>query len=89
MRETVLAGINPCSCKDLDSCIHAGASIIDHRTLERSGPLPLAFVRGVGLPDILIDYLPSLLNQPIQFYSCFISYCLLPQCVQPPLAVIL
>jgi len=22
----------------------------------------------------LIDYLPSLLNQPIQFYSCFISY---------------
>src|SRR5262245_24600010 len=27
-----------------------------------------------GLPDRLIDYLPSLLNQPIQFYSCFISY---------------
>jgi hypothetical protein len=26
------------------------------------------------LPDTLIDYLPSLLNQPIQFYSCFISY---------------
>jgi hypothetical protein len=22
----------------------------------------------------LINYLPSLLNQPIQFYSCFISY---------------
>jgi len=39
-----------------------------------SGPLPLAFLRGVGLPDTLIDYLPSLLNQPIQFYSCFISY---------------
>ena len=34
----------------------------------------LAFLRGVGLPDNLIDYLPSLLNQPIQFYSCFISY---------------
>ena len=42
--------------------------------LQRSGPLPLAFLRGVGLPDNLIDYLPSLLNQPIQFYSCFISY---------------
>ena len=40
----------------------------------KSGPLPLAFLRGVGLPDNLIDYLPSLLNQPIQFYSCFISY---------------
>jgi len=22
----------------------------------------------------MIDYLPSLLNQPVQFYSCFISY---------------
>ena len=42
--------------------------------MQRSGPLPLAFLRGVGLPDNLIDYLPSLLNQPIQFYSCFISY---------------
>ena len=34
----------------------------------------MTFLRGVGLPDNLIDYLPSLLNQPIQFYSCFISY---------------
>jgi hypothetical protein len=36
--------------------------------------LPLAFLRGVGLPDNFIDYLPSLLNQAIQHYSCFISY---------------
>src|SRR5215212_7048088 len=48
--------------------------IIDHRTLQRSGLLPLPFLGGVGLPQALIDYLPSLLNQPIQFYSCFISY---------------
>ena len=27
-----------------------------------------------GLPDALIDYLPSLLNEPVQFYSSFISY---------------
>ena len=49
-------------------------SIVDFQTLKNSDPLPLAFLRGVGLPDNLIDYLPSLLNQPIQFYSCFISY---------------
>src|SRR4030095_16914528 len=37
--------------------------------------LPLKFLRGCGLPDRLIDYLPSLLEAgPIQFYSCFISY---------------
>ena len=28
----------------------------------------------MGLPDTFIDYIPSLFNQPIQFYSCFISY---------------
>ena len=27
-----------------------------------------------GFPDLLIEYLPSLLNQPIQMYSCFLSY---------------
>jgi hypothetical protein len=43
--------------------------------LQQSGALPLAFLRGVGLSDKLIDYLPSLLgDQVIQFYSCFISY---------------
>lgn len=47
---------------------------LSHRTLAKSGPLPLAFLRGCGLPETLIEYLPSLLNQPIQFYSCFISY---------------
>ena len=36
--------------------------------------LPLPFLRGCGLPDKLIEYLPSLLNEAIQFYSCFISY---------------
>jgi hypothetical protein len=51
-----------------------GPSILDHRTLARSGPLPRVFLRGCGLPDALIDYLPSLLGEPIQFYTCFISY---------------
>jgi hypothetical protein len=54
--------------------VHHGPSFLDHQTLELSGPLPLAFLRGCGLPDALIEYLPSLLNQPIQFYACFISY---------------
>jgi hypothetical protein len=45
-----------------------------HPHLAAPGPLPLTFLRGVGLPDALIEYLPSLLNQAIQHYSCFISY---------------
>ena len=58
----------------LDKCIHAGPSVIDHRTLQISSPLPKEFLRGCGLPDSLIDYLPSLLEQAVQHYSCFISY---------------
>ena len=72
--ETVLSDLDLGTCMGLDECIHVGPSTIDHRTLQQSGPLPLTFLRGIGLPDNLIDYLPSLLNQPIQFYSCFISY---------------
>jgi TIR domain len=58
----------------LDSCDHIGPSTIDHRTFARSGPLPPVFLRGVGVPERLIEYLPSLLGEAIQFYACFISY---------------
>ena len=55
-------------------CEHHGPSIMDYRTLAQSDPLPLSFLRGIGLSDTFIDYIPSLFNQPLQFYSCFISY---------------
>jgi hypothetical protein len=71
---TVFGDTDLTRAKGLETCQHWGASIIDHQTLHRSGPLPLTFLRGVGLPDRLIDYLPSILEQAIQFYSCFISY---------------
>jgi uncharacterized protein YjbI with pentapeptide repeats len=71
---TIFGDTNLFDVKGLDSCNHDFPSIIDHQTLQHSGPLPLTFLRGVGLPDNLIDYLPSLLNQAIQFYSVFISY---------------
>jgi uncharacterized protein YjbI with pentapeptide repeats len=58
----------------IDNCKHLGPSIVDFQTLFRSGILPLSFLRGCGLPDLLIEYLPSLRAEAIQFYSCFISY---------------
>jgi hypothetical protein len=74
LSETLFINVDLSSVIGLDTCKHGGPSNLDHRTLAQSGRLPLAFLRGCGLPDTLIDYLPSLLNQPIQFYSCFISY---------------
>jgi uncharacterized protein YjbI with pentapeptide repeats len=58
----------------LDNTRQYGPCIIDIRTLLRSENLPIAFLRGCGLPDALIEYLPSLRSEAIQFYSCFISY---------------
>jgi len=58
----------------LETYTHLGPSVLDYSTLAQSGMLPPAFLRGCGLPENLITYLPSLLNQAIQFYSCFISY---------------
>jgi uncharacterized protein YjbI with pentapeptide repeats len=71
--ETNLVNLDLHKAIGLETCIHGGPSAIDHRTLQKSGPLPLAFLRAVGLPDNFIDYLPSLFNQ-VQHYSCFISY---------------
>jgi uncharacterized protein YjbI with pentapeptide repeats len=74
LRETLFGATDLRDVKGLETCKHRGPSMVDYRTLVKSGPLPLAFLRGCGLPDALINFLPSLLNQPIQFYSCFISY---------------
>jgi hypothetical protein len=71
---TVFGDTTLSEVKGLVRCDHWGPSIVDFQTLKNSGPLPLAFLRGVGLPDGVIDYLPSLLNEAIQHYSCFISY---------------
>jgi Pentapeptide repeats (8 copies) len=55
--QTVFGDVNLSVCKGLDQCEHHGPSIIDHQTLQKSGPLPLVFLRGVGLTDNLIESL--------------------------------
>ncbi len=72
--ETILADTDLNRCKGLESCVHNGPSVIDHRTLRRSWPLPISFLRGVGLPENVIERLPSLLEKANEFHSCFISY---------------
>ncbi|MGE0827168.1 MAG: toll/interleukin-1 receptor domain-containing protein [Candidatus Binatia bacterium] len=74
LNETIFVNVDLSQVKGLNACQHRGPSVIDHRTFMRSGTLPLVFLRGCGLPDIFVEYLPSLFNTPIQFYSCFISY---------------
>jgi len=72
--ETVFANVNLGRAKNVDGPVHRGPSVVDHRTLARSGDLPLAFLRGCGLPDSLIaqDRKKRIGANP--YSSCFISY---------------
>lgn len=47
--------------------------VVDSIILSK-GRIPKVFLRGVGLPDEWIDYIPSLVGEAIEFFSCFISY---------------
>lgn len=63
--------------KGLDTVDHRGPSVLGIDTLYKSaGKVPEAFLRGCGVPDDFITYLPSLIGsrEAVQFYSCFISY---------------
>ena len=74
---TLFVSVDLSGAKGLDSVEHDGPSTIGTDTLFRSGgKIPEAFLRGCGLPDELISYLPSLIGSmsPIEFYSCFISH---------------
>ena len=71
---TILGDANLSGARRLATCRHTGPSILDYQAIAKSKTLPVVFLQGCGLPERLIEYLPSLLEEPIQFYSCFISY---------------
>jgi hypothetical protein len=61
--------------KGLDTLRHVGPSTIGIDTIYRSqGKIPLAFLRGAGVPENFIEYMGSLTGKALEFYSCFISY---------------
>jgi hypothetical protein len=61
--------------KGLETVRHYGPSAIGIDTIYRSqGKIPLAFLRGAGVPENFIEYMASLTGQALEFYSCFISY---------------
>lgn len=72
--ETVLARTNLHEAKGLETARHGGPSIIDHRTLKRSGRLPNAFLSGLGLPHELAQSILQYARNHPGFSSCFISY---------------
>lgn len=63
--------------KNLETVAHEGPSTIGIDTIYLSqGKIPEAFLRGAGIPEPFIANMQALVAamEPIQFYSCFISY---------------
>jgi len=66
----------------LFNAIHGGPSTLDSETIQKSGPLPVMFLRGCGVNDSAIQSvieessrnLAIDLQQTGQYYSVFISY---------------
>jgi hypothetical protein len=77
MNFTILTGVDLSEAMGLEAVTHEGPSEIDISTIYKSeGKIPEIFLRGCGVPEEFITQIPSLVAamQPIQFYSCFISY---------------
>lgn len=72
---TVFASVDLQTVKGLETVRHEGPSTIGTDTLEYShGNVPEVFLRGVGLSDTFIEYAHALVQKPIDYYTCFISY---------------
>jgi hypothetical protein len=87
LSNTNFAGVNLglSSLSDVDLSVvrglaavrHLGPSTIGLDTLYKSkGKIPESFLRGCGVPQEFIDYIPSHFGtlEPIQYYSVFISH---------------
>ncbi len=73
--ETTLVDVDLSKAKGLETCQHVAPSSIGLDTFFRSkGKIPDCFLRGCGVPEHFITYSRSLVSNPIEFYSCFISY---------------
>ena len=60
---------------NLHTLIHMAPSTIDINTIYLSqGQIPEIFLRGCGVPENFITYMQSLTINPIEYFSCFISY---------------
>ena len=74
LHTTVFANCHLAGSRNLETIRHNGSSSIGVDTLVRSPGLPESFLRGCGLPDDVITYATALAANPIEYYSCFISY---------------
>ena len=72
---TIFSDVDLSEVKGLENIDHLAPSSIGMDTLYLSkGRIPDVFLRGCGVPEDFILYSRSLISNPIEYYSCFISY---------------
>jgi hypothetical protein len=72
---TTFAYTDLSAAKGLETIFHLGPSTIGVDTIYKSrGKIPEVFLRGCGVPEEFIEFARSIGRNPIEFYSCFISY---------------
>jgi hypothetical protein len=72
---TVFAAVDVSDVRGLHAARHSGPSTIGVDTLFKSkGKIPEVFLRGAGVPDVLIQYVGTLTGAALEFYTCFISF---------------
>jgi len=72
---TTFGNVNLSLVSGLETVLHVGPSTIGVDTIYASkGRLPESFLRDAGVPESFIASMPTLIFQPVDFYSCFISY---------------
>lgn len=77
MAYTIFGDVDLSVTRGLETVRHHGPSTISVDTIYKSkGKIPESFLRGAGVPDTFITQIPALVGalQPIEYYSCFISY---------------
>jgi uncharacterized protein YjbI with pentapeptide repeats len=77
MVNTLFANVDLREARHLETVNHLGPSSIGVDTIyESEGKIPEVFLRGAGVPEIFIVQMKAIVAamEPIQFYSCFISY---------------
>jgi hypothetical protein len=75
MDSTIFGDCDLSLAEGLDAVLHDGPSVIGIDAIYRSaGKIPESFLQGAGIPEDFIIYMKSLVGNPIEFYSCFISY---------------
>ena len=73
--KTIISEIDISKAIGLESVDHHGPSTIGIDTVYGSGgKIPEIFLRGCGVHENFICYMKSLTMNPIEYFSCFISY---------------